>query len=217
VNPKPRNMLTREKILLSALNLADKDGLKGLSMRKIAAANHCEAMSLYNHINNKDDILDGLVDLIAAEIETPDIHGDWRQNMRRRAISAHQVLLKHPWATQLIVSRINTGPAMLRYINATIGCLHEAGFSYAMVDHAWNAIDSHIYGFTLQKLNFPIADDEFAATAESHLALIPVDRFPYLNGMASQVITGKHDGAVSFEFGLDLILAGLDQQLTNQK
>ena len=83
--------------------------------------------------------------------------------MRQRAISAHEVLLRHPWATMLMVSRINTGPAMLRYIDATIGCLREAGFSYPMADHAWNAIDSHIYGFTLQKLNFPIADDEFAS------------------------------------------------------
>jgi len=176
--PKSRSPLSRAQILRTALKIADKDGLKSLSMRKLASAVQVEAMSLYNHVKNKDDILGGIVDLVAAEIEVPKIKGDWRQNMRLRSISAHEVLLKHPWAAQLIVSRINVGPAMLRYVDATIGCLYEAGFSYAAADHAWNAIDSHVYGFTLQKMNFPIADDDYTTTAESHLELIPAEKFP---------------------------------------
>ena len=129
--------------------------------------------------------------------------------MRRRAVSAHAVLLRHPWATMLIVSRANVGPAMLGYVDATIGCLREAGFSYALADHAWNALDSYVYGFTLQKLNFPFEPSEYATLAKAFLPIIPAAQFPYLNGMSQQVIDGQHDGLHDLEFGLDLILDGL--------
>tara|TARA_R110002096_G_scaffold203718_1_gene389015 strand:- start:95 stop:772 length:678 start_codon:yes stop_codon:yes gene_type:complete len=208
---KSRTPLSRERILQSAVQLADDSGIDSLSMRTLATAVGVEAMSLYNHVKNKDDILDGMVELVAAEIEVPSIGGDWKSAMRRRATSAHKVLMRHPWATMLIVSRANVGPAMLRYVDATIGCLREAGFSYPMADHAWNAIDSHIYGFTLQKLNFPFAPGEYAEVAKSFLNLIPEDQFPYLNGMARQVIDGKHDGLQNLEFGLDLILDRLEE------
>jgi AcrR family transcriptional regulator len=210
---KPRKRLTRDKILDAAVAIADADGLESLSMRKIAAKLQVEAMSLYNHIKNKDEILDGIVERIGVEFSAPDTSGNWRKNMSQRAISAHEVLLKHPWATMLIVSRINLGPIMLRYVDATIGCLRGAGFSYQMADYAWNAIDSHIYGFTLQELNFPIPDDSYASTAEDHLDLIPAEQFPHLNGMARLVIDGQHDGQSNFEFGLDLILDGLERKL----
>ncbi len=207
---KTRSPLTRERILQTAVQLADESGIDALSMRSLAAAVGVEAMSLYNHVKNKDDILDGMVELVAAKIEVPTLGGDWKSAMRRRAISAHQILMQHPWATMLIVSRANVGPAMLRYVDATIGCLREAGFSYQKADYAWNAIDSHIYGFTLQKLNFPFAPEEYAEAAKGFIHLIPEDQFPYLNGMARQVIDGKHDGLQDFEFGLNLILDSLD-------
>jgi AcrR family transcriptional regulator len=180
-------------------------------MRKLAQALGVEAMSLYNHVENKEDVLSGIVDIVAGEIEVPAIGGDWKEAIRRRAISAHEMLLRHPWASLLIVARINVGPAMLRYVDATLGCLREAGFSYEMADHAWNAIDSHVYGFTLQKLNFVIEPSEYADTAEEYLPLIPADEFPYLNGLSQQVISGTYDGVHDFEFGLELILDGLER------
>ena len=205
--------LTKERVLVAALACADESGIESLSMRKLGDVLHVEAMSLYKHVANKDEILDGIVDLVASEIEVPAFGGDWKTSMRRRAISAHTVLMRHPWATMLIVSRANVGVAMLRYVDATIGCLRQAGFSYPMADHAWNAIDSYVYGFTLQKLNFPFKPSEYAQMAESFLPLIPPSQYPYLNGLSQQVIKGKHDGLHNLELGLNLILDGLEKKL----
>jgi AcrR family transcriptional regulator len=206
-----RKPLSREKVLRAALQMADKDGLEALSMRNLAQALKVEAMSLYNHVSNKEAILDGLVELVASEIDLPAIGCDWRAAMRQRARSAHAVLMRHPWATMLFVSRMNIGPNMLRYVDATIGCLREAGFSYPMADHAWNALDAYIYGFTLQKLNFPLEPAEYASAASQFLPLIPVERFPYLNGMSQEVIAGRHDGMHQLELGLELLLDGLER------
>jgi len=206
---KTREPLSKERVLLAAVRIADEEGIAALSMRRLGQALGVEAMSLYKHVADKDDLLAGIVDIVAAEIERPAVGGDWQSSMRRRAVSAHAVLLGHPWATMLIVSRANVGQAMLSYVDATIGCLKEAGFSYAMADHAWNVIDSHVYGFTLQKLNFPFQPSEYATMAKSFLPMIPAAKFPYLNGMSQQVIAGHHDGLHDFEFGLDLILQGL--------
>jgi AcrR family transcriptional regulator len=213
--PKPRAPLTRDRVLRAAIGLADKVGIAALSMRKLARALRVEAMSLYNHVANKEDVFDGMVDIVVGEIAAPEIGADWKSAMRQRAISAHDVLLRHPWAPLLIVSRLNVGPAMLRYVNATIGCLREAGFSYQMADHAWNAIDSHIYGFTLLELNFPLEPAEYASAAKNFLPMIPADRFPYMRALAEHVIDGRHDGRHDFEFGLELILAGLEQMLSS--
>ena len=206
----PRVRLSRKRILRAAIRIADKDGIESLSMRKLARSLGVEAMSLYNHVANKEEALDGIVDIVVAEIEVPAIGADWKSVMRRRAISAHEVLLTHPWASMLIVSRVNVGPAMLRYIDATIGCLREAGFTYAMADRAWNAIDNHIYGFTLQTLNFPLDPSEYAEAAQHFLPLIPEDQYPYLRALSEQVIDGTHNGVQDFTFGLDLILDGLE-------
>ena len=210
---QPRKPLNRDRVLQAALAFADEFGIETLSMRKLGEVLNVEAMSLYKHVANKDEILDGMVDLVAAEIEVPVIGGDWKKAMRRRAISAHHVLLRHPWATMLIVSRANVGGAMLRYIDATIGCLREAGFSYPMADHAWNAIDCYVYGFTLQKLNFPFKPSEYAQMAEAFLPMIPVSQYPYLHGLSLQVVKGEHDGIQQLELGLDLILDGLEKML----
>ena len=208
-NPPPP--LSKERVLQAAVSLADETGIASLSMRKLGQALGVEAMSLYKHVANKDEILDGIVDIVAREIEVPTIGGDWKASLRRRAISAHEVLLHHHWATMLIVSRANIGPAMLRYVDATIGCLREAGFSYPMADRAWNAIDNHVYGFTLQRLNFPFAPHEYAEVATTFLKQIPMDDYPYLNGLSLQVIDGRYDGQQDFAFGLDLILDGLEK------
>ncbi|GAA5509402.1 TetR/AcrR family transcriptional regulator [Novipirellula caenicola] len=208
---KRKVSLSKETVLRTAIQFANQHGIESLSMRKLGELLGVEAMSLYNHVSSKDAILDGIVDIVAGEIELPELDGDWKNSMRRRAVSAHNVLMRHPWATMLIVSRPNVGPAMLRYVDATIGCLVEAGFSYAMADHAWNAIDSYVYGFTLQKLNFPFQPDEYAEVAKAYLPQIPADEYPYLNGMSQEMISGHHDGLHELQFGLDLILDGLER------
>lgn len=210
-NTIPPLPLSRERVLHTALRLADEGGLEAISMRKLAQELGVQAMSLYNHVANKEDILDGIVDMAIAEIEVPDLTTDWKTAMRKRAISAHEVLLRHPWATMPIVSWINVGPAMLRYNEATLCCLCEAGFSYQMADRAWNAMDSHIYGFTLLELNFPFAEAEYSDAAKQGLPLIPADKYPYLNRLTHYVMDGLYDGIQDFEFGLELILNGLDR------
>jgi AcrR family transcriptional regulator len=202
--------LSRERVLQAAIELADTGGIESLSMRKLAQELGVQAMSLYNHVEHKDDLLDGIVDMVVGEIEVPDFGVDWKTAMRRRSNSAHAVLLRHPWSTMPLVSRVNVGPAMLRYVDATLGCLKEAGFSLQMADYAWNAIDSHIYGFTLQELNFPFEKADYGKAAQQGLALIPVDKYPYLNQLTHQVIDGDYDGIHDFEFGLELILNGLE-------
>ena len=206
--------LSKARILKQALIIADNGGIEALSMRKLADALGVKAMSLYNHFANKDEIIDGLVELVIAEIEVPEHAADeWKTAMLVRANSAHQTLLAHPWATQTIVSRMNIGPNILAYIDTTLGCLRKAGFSIDMADHIWNAMDNHIYGFTLQELNFPLQEDEYAEAAAGFIDMIPVDKYPHMNALSRQVMAGKYNGIHDFEFGLTLILNGLDKQL----
>lgn len=208
-----RTPLTRERVLRAALRLADEEGLESLSMRRLAQELGVEAMSLYNHVAGKDDLLDGIADLVVGEIEVPAVGADWKAAMRRRATSAHEVFLRHRWAPMLIGSRVNVGPAMLRYVNATLGCLREAGFSYEMADRAWNAIDSHVYGFTIQELNFPLEPSEYASAARMFLPRLPADEYPYMRALTELVIEGTHRGVHDFQFGLELILDGLERLL----
>ena len=203
--------LSRTRILEAALRLTDIGGVESLSMRKLARELGVKAMSLYNHVTNRDDILDSIVDMVVGEIEIPSLHDDWKVAMRRRATSAHEVLLRHPWSTLALVSRVNSGPAMLRYVDATIGCLREAGFSFEIADRAWNAMDSHIYGFTLQELNFPFKVPEYSEAAKSFLPQIPVHAYPYFSQLAQLVAEGQYTGVHDFDFGLELILDGLER------
>lgn len=206
-----RSPLTRERVLRAAVALADEQGIAALSMRTLGAALGVQAMSLYNHVSNKEDILAGIVDLVVGEIEVPAAEEDWRVVMRRRAQSAHAVLMRHPWACGLLMSRANVGPAMLRYLDATLGCLHRAGFSLPMADHAWNAMDSFIYGFTLHKLNFPFKAEEYAQAAAFYLPTLSAAQYPTFHALTVLVATGQHDGLHDLEFGLDLLLDGLER------
>jgi AcrR family transcriptional regulator len=206
-----RSPLTRERVLRAAVRLADKQGLDALSMRRLATTLKVEAMSLYSHVANKDDVLDGMVDLVIGEITLPTPGGDWKAAMRARATSAHAVMLAHPWAPMLVVSRINVGPNMLRYIDATLGTLREAGLSLTETDRAWHAMDSHIYGFTMQLQNFPVDPEEYASAAANYLPMLPAEKYPYMHEMAARVADGTHDGRQDFAFGLELILDGLDR------
>lgn len=208
---KRRAPLTTEKVLKTALRMADKKGIESLSMRNLGQALKVEAMSIYNHVPSKESLLDGLVELVVGELEPPEVGSEWRGAMRRRALTAHRVLMQHPWATMLLVSRMNIGPNMLRYIDRTVGCLREAGFSWAMADHAWNTLDAFVYGFTLQRLNFPLEPQQYAPAAQQFLPMIPVEQFPYMNGLSQEIIAGRHDGLQHLELGLELLLNGLEQ------
>lgn len=210
---EPRPPLTRERVLRAAVTMADEHGLASVTMRALGEALGVQAMSLYNHVSGKDDILDGIVDLVVAEIEVPSRSAPWRGAMAARAVSAHAVLLRHPWACALLMSRVNVGPAMLRYVDATVGCLRGAGFSLPMADHGWNALDSYIYGFTLHKLNFPFEADEYAKVAAAYLPSLSADQFPSMRALTELVASGGHDGLHDLEFGLDLLLDGLERVL----
>lgn len=198
---------------MAALELADEQGLDALSMRKVAAKLGVEAMSLYNHVKNKDDMIDGIIDIVAGEIELPTPDFDWKGNMRRRSQSVHKVLMRHPWAAMPFLSRVNTGPNMLNYVDATLGCFMAVGFTPAQADYAWNAIDNHIYGFTFQALNFPFKPKEYRKVAKQYLPELPRDQLPNLYRLTEEVAEGRHDGVQDFDFGLDLILDGLETTL----
>lgn len=205
--------LTRKIIIQHAVALADAEGLDALSMRKLASRCGVEAMSLYNHVENKDDVLNGMVESIIRKVHVPRADTDWRREMRIRALSAHALFLQHPWASLLIVSRVNAGPHMFRWVDATIGCLRAAGFSWAAADAAWNALDSFIHGFTLQQLTFPFKEGEYAQAAAAWLPSIPQDTLPHLHGMAREVAEERHSGIPDFTFGLEILLDGLERVL----
>ena len=211
--PRARAPLSRDRVLSTAVGLADRGGLESLSMRKLAVALKVEAMSLYHHVASRDDLLDGMVERVVSEIEAPQRGVPWKEAMRRRALSAHAVLGRHPWATALLMSRVNVSPAMLHYIDATVGCLRQAGFSIALADRAWNALDCYIYGFTLHEQKFPVDPEEYASAAQHFLPMLSPEKHPYMREMAEKVADGSHDGRMDFGFGLELILDGLERLL----
>lgn len=189
--------------------LADAGGIESVSMRKLGLELGVEAMSLYNHVSNKDDILDGIVDVVAGEVEVPSSGGDWKSAIRQSALSAHEILLRHPWACSLAVSRPRVGPAKLRYVDSMVGSLREAGFSIQTAHNAMHAIEGHIYGFTLQELSFPLDIEEMGPeVAAILLRRERVDEYSYISEM---VLESTHDDQVEFEFVLDLILDGLER------
>ncbi len=195
----------------TAVAMADTQGVAALTMRALGDALGVQAMSIYRHVANKDALLDGMVDAVVAEIDVPAASAPWRAAMRDRAFSAHAVLMRHPWACSLLMSRVNVGPAMLRYVDATITSLRGAGFSLAHVDHAWNALDSYIYGFTLQKLNFPFEADQYATIAAGYLPRVSAEQYPGFHALTAHVASGAHDGLHDLAFGLDLLLDGLER------
>lgn len=206
-----RPALTANRIVEAAMEMADEGGVEALSMRKLAQKLGVEAMSLYHHIDNKDALLSAMVEGVVAGFASPRQNADWKAELMRRARMARDQLRRHPWAGALLISRPNMGPRMLAYIEATLDCLVQAGFSLIEADHAWNTMDSHIYGFTLQELNFPLAPDDYAEAAAANIDRIPADRFPNLHGLAEMVAQRRYDGLHSLEHGLQLILDGLEQ------
>ena len=210
-----RGRLNRERVLRAAVALADGGGIESLTMRRLGEDLGVEAMSLYKHVANKDDLLDGMVDLVFAEIELPGDGADWRAAMRERAVSARAALIRHPWATPLMQSRTAPGPATLRHHDTVIGTLRKAGFSVELTAHAFSALDGYIYGFALQQKSLPFETlVEAQEVGRQMFARMPEGEFPHLTELTVQhILQPGYDYGDEFEYGLDLILDGLDRAL----
>jgi AcrR family transcriptional regulator len=209
-----RAPLTRERVLRAALKLADDGGDEALSMRNLGKKLGVEAMSLYNHVANKEDIVDGLVDIVFSEIEVAAPgEVDWKTAMRRRAISTREALNRHRWAVGLMEGRMSPGPANLRNHDAVMGCLREAGFSFRAAVHALSVMDAYIYGFALQEKNLPFeTPDQVSEVMEIQRQHVPeMADYPYLVEVATEMAKAGYDYATEFEFGLDLILDALER------
>jgi AcrR family transcriptional regulator len=211
--PEPRIPLSRERVLRAAIVLADEGGIESLSMRKLGQQLGVEAMSLYHHVANKDDLLDGIVDAVTSEIEVPSDETDWKEAIRRTAISSHDLFLRHRWACSLMMRRARVSPDRMRWMEAVLRTFREAGFSADMTHHAYHALDSHITGFTLWQVSMPFeTKEELVDLAQGFLQEIPADEYPYVIEHAEQHIApSSPDGKSEFEFGLDLILDGLER------
>jgi AcrR family transcriptional regulator len=202
-----RQPLSRDRVLQTAIRLADEGGIESLTMRKLGQALGVEAMSLYNHVASKDDMLDGIVDLVLSEFDLTPAAVDWEAAVRTTATSAHEALVRHPWSCTLIMSRFR--PARMRYMESLLGRLREAGFSPETTYHAYHALDSHILGFTLWELGHSIDTEDLEAMAETFFREAG-DEYPYLVEHARQHLADPiQDDVGAFEFGLNLILDGL--------
>jgi len=210
--PRPRTPLTKGRVLDAAVALADRKGLGAVTMRRLGAELGFEAMALYKHIANKEEILDGMVELVIGEIEIPAEGADWKEAMRRRAISAREVLGKHSWAIGLLEARDSSGPAVLRYLNGVLGSLRSAGFSIENAAHAFSLLDSYVYGQVIQETNMPLStSEETTESASPTLDHTTMSEYPHLVAMYEHATTFGYTFDGEFEFGLDLILEGLER------
>ena len=212
---EPRARLSKERVLRAAIDLAARDGIEALTMRKLADELGAGAMSLYHYVPNKDRLLDEMVDIVFGEIVPPSTDVDWKAAMRSRAISTRDALRRHPWAIGLMEGRTNHGPANLRLHDAVLGCLRAAGFSIEMTVHAYSVQDAYIYGFALQErdMSSETADD-FAAEAQRQMREyqpVLADYPHVVEVVGGHIATSGYDYATEFLFGLDLILDGLDR------
>ncbi len=204
--------LSSARVLQAAVALADDAGLEAFSMRGLAQALGVVPMALYKHVANREELLDGMVDIVFSEIELPAEDLDWRSAMRRRAISTHEALQRHGWAIGMMESR-HPGPANLRNHNAVMGCLRKAGFPFEMAIHAYSIQDAYVYGFALQERDtgFETPDGAGEAARRRARTIGALESYPYLVEIATKLPVSGYDNAVEFAWGLDLILDGLDR------
>jgi AcrR family transcriptional regulator len=207
-----RAPLSRARVLQAAVALADEAGLEAFSMRRLAQELGVVPMALYKHVANKDELLDGMVDVVFGEIELPSEDLDWSSAMRRRAISTREALRRHGWAIGMMESR-HPGPANLRNHNAVMGCLRKAGFPFEMAIHAYSVQDAYIYGFALQEKDLAFETPDSAGEAAQGRAetISALENYPYLVEIATKLPDSGYDSAVEFGWGLDLILDGLEE------
>ena len=210
--PAPRVRLNRERVIAAAVALADAGGLEALTMRRLGEDLNVEAMSIYNHVANKDDLINGMADEVFGEIELPSHGDDWKMAIRKRSISFRDALARHPWATTVRDSGTNPGPATLRHHDRVIGTFRNGGFSVEKTAHAFSAIDSYIYGFAMQEKSLPFSTpEETAAMAAIMLAQLPRSEYPYLAELtADHVLKPGYSYGDEFLVGLDLVLDGLE-------
>ena len=210
-----RTPLSRDRVLATALAVADDGGLDGLTIRSLAQRLDAKPMSLYHYVANKDEILDGLVDLVFAEIELPEPVGEWRAEMTKRARSARAVLGRHPWAIALLESRTTPGPATLRYHEANLATLRAGGFTIPQTGHAYAVLDAFVYGFAVQEASLPFEGPDGAAeVAGPIMELMAAGEYPHLVEFATQhAMLPGYDFGDEFEFGLGLVLEGVARML----
>jgi AcrR family transcriptional regulator len=208
-----RAPLSRERVLQAALALADRGGLESLSMRKLGQELGVEAMAVYYHLPNKEAVIDGIIDLVFAEMGVPGGAPDWRTAMRRRGLALRDALARHRWAIGLMESRRNPGPATLGHHDAVLGTLRASGFSVEMAAHAYSLLDSYIYGFALTKMNLPFETGgaEIAEVAQDMLMPFDPGAYPHLlEFITEHAVAPGYDYGDEFEYGLELVLDGLE-------
>jgi AcrR family transcriptional regulator len=207
----PRVPLSRERALAAALALADAGGIESVTMRKVASELGVEAMSLYHHVANKSDILDGMVEMVFGEIDLPPDDTDWKTAMRVRAASARAALTRHPWAISIMDSRTSPGPLTLRHHDAVIGACRRAGFSVEMAAHAFSLIDSYLYGFVLQEVNLPFDDtDDLEEVVDGIMPDLAAETYPHLLELTTEyILQPGYSYGNEFEYGLGLVLDAL--------
>jgi AcrR family transcriptional regulator len=213
-NVTRRPPLSRERLLEAAITVADTGGIAALTIRSVAAELGVKPMSLYHHVANKEAIIDGVIDIVFAEIELPSPDADWRTALSRRAHSARAVLRRHPWATPFMESRTHPGQATLRHHDAVLATLRRAGFSVELAGHAYSLMDSYIYGFALEEAALPFAPQNAGEAVVEFLDQFTPADYPYLVEFAEQrVMRPGYDYGDEFDFGLNLILDGLEHRL----
>ncbi|MEZ5168617.1 MAG: TetR/AcrR family transcriptional regulator [Acidimicrobiales bacterium] len=206
--------LSLARIIDAAMAVADETGIERLTIRRLAQALDTKPMSLYHHVAGKEAIVDAMVDRVFAEIDPPPADLDWRSAIRLRCCSAREVLARHPWATPLMESRTTPGPATLAHHDAVLGCLRRGGLSLELTAHAYALLDAYVYGFALQAASLPATSGtEMVDLAESIIEPLAADAYPYLTELTTDhVLQPGYDFQAEFDFGLDLILDGLEQQ-----
>jgi AcrR family transcriptional regulator len=207
-NPKRTRALSRDRVIRTAAQLADADGLSALTMRSLASTLSVKPMSLYNHIRGKEDLLDGMVDFVFAQIDLPDTAGPWRLELRGRGVSIRAVLARHPWALTLMDSRSSPGPATLAHHDAVVGVLLNSGCSPAVAARAYTVVDAYIYGFVLQEAAMPDMEPEAAVDAAIGST---AEAYPHLMALAEgHLLRPGYSFADEFEPGLDLVLDAVE-------
>jgi AcrR family transcriptional regulator len=214
VATEARIPLSRDRVLRAALDLADRAGVEAVTMRRLGEELGFEAMSLYRHVANKDDLLDGMLDLVLAEWQLPDGEGDWSEAIRTTARSVHEALRRHPWAARLLMTGARVRPARLRYMECLLGSLRDAGFDAGSTYCFYHVLDGHIFGFSLWEIAYTTPVDE--RRVSELMQTIPWDEYPHLAEHRDQHMNdGPHREVSAFEVGLDLILDGLQETLVS--
>ncbi|MDQ4126192.1 MAG: TetR/AcrR family transcriptional regulator [Actinomycetota bacterium] len=209
--------LSRDRIIRTAVAVADKGGFYCLNMREVAQQLGSAPMSLYRHVSNKEDLLDGMVDVVFSEMYAPVVGGDWKAELRRRGVSAREALRRHPWAVGQMEGRLHPGGASARHHNATMGCLREAGFPFREAVHAYNLLDSYTYGFALQEKTIPFETPEESAEMAKTTVGDHGTEYPYLAEVVTEFAKKGFDYTEEFEYGLDFILDGLERKILSTR